>query len=393
MRVDRRPTTSRLIKVLYFGTYSKGPGYPRNTNIIEGLRLNGCDVIECHYPLWRGVEEKGRRPSTLLSYTRIIPRLIKAYAILAWRFIKIKGYDCIVVGYTGHIDVFLAHLLNRRKRPIIFDAFLSLYDTMIHDRGWFREPSMASRLLRLLDREACRAADLVLLDTESHIDYFCREFDLPRNRFLRIFAGAEMGLLKEDNGERELNVGRDGFTLLYFGTFLPLHGVDVIMKAAKELEGKGISFILVGRGEGLEGAKTLSSTLGLREVTIVEEWVEAGELHRMIEDADAVLGIFGSTEKAKRVIPFKVFAAMALGKPIITADTPAARELLRDGYNALLIPPGDHKALARAILTLKGNGRLLHRLAIGAKKTYEENCTPVAIGRRLREKMEVLLQD
>ena len=46
------------------------------------------------------------------------------------------------------------------------------------------------------------------------------------------------------------------------------------------------------------------------------------------------------------MIPNKAFQALACGTPLVTADTPAARELLQDGESALLVPPGDPEALA-----------------------------------------------
>ncbi len=51
--------------------------------------------------------------------------------------------------------------------------------------------------------------------------------------------------------------------------------------------------------------------------------------------------------KAARVIPNKVFQALACARPVITADTPAARELLTDDVDALLVPPGDPEALGQ----------------------------------------------
>jgi glycosyltransferase involved in cell wall biosynthesis len=61
--------------------------------------------------------------------------------------------------------------------------------------------------------------------------------------------------------------------------------------------------------------------------------------------------------------PLKLFEAMAAHRPIVASDLPSLREVLTDGVNALLVPPGDAHALALAIRRLAGNRELRSRLA------------------------------
>jgi|GEM_PF-5665935 len=68
-----------------------------------------------------------------------------------------------------------------------------------------------------------------------------------------------------------------------------------------------------------------------------------------IDKADLGLGIFGNTEKSKRVIPNKVFQLLMAGCPIITGDTPAIRELLAPSSMVALIPLDDPAALVAAV--------------------------------------------
>jgi glycosyltransferase involved in cell wall biosynthesis len=82
--------------------------------------------------------------------------------------------------------------------------------------------------------------------------------------------------------------------------------------------------------------------------------------------------VFGGSEKAARVVPNKVYHAMSVGRPVITADTPAAREVLEDGRTALLVPAGDAPALAAAMRRLDEDAELRSRLGAAARERFLE---------------------
>ena len=81
----------------------------------------------------------------------------------------------------------------------------------------------------------------------------------------------------------------------------------------------------------------------------------------------------------------------ARGTPLITADTPGARELLTDGESALLVPPGDPAALAEAMRRVAGDPELARRLSIGGRKIYEERASEEVLGARWRSLIQELL--
>ena len=91
------------------------------------------------------------------------------------------------------------------------------------------------------------------------------------------------------------------------------------------------------------------------------------------------------------MIPNKAFQALACGTPLVTADTPAARELLRDEESALLVPPGDAPALAAALRRLAADGELLRRLSIGGLAAYREHASEDVLGARWRGLIQSLL--
>jgi glycosyltransferase involved in cell wall biosynthesis len=91
------------------------------------------------------------------------------------------------------------------------------------------------------------------------------------------------------------------------------------------------------------------------------------------------------------VIPNKVFQALACGVPVVTADTPAVRELLRDGESALLVPPGDGTALAVALRRLRDDPALARRIADGGLAAFRERASEDVLGARWRSLLERLV--
>jgi len=88
------------------------------------------------------------------------------------------------------------------------------------------------------------------------------------------------------------------------------------------------------------------------------------------------------------VIPNKAFQALACGAPLVTGDTRAARELLRDGESALLVPPGEPAALAAAVRRLAEDDALSRRIGANGLAVYRERASEAVLGRRWRELVE-----
>jgi glycosyltransferase involved in cell wall biosynthesis len=88
------------------------------------------------------------------------------------------------------------------------------------------------------------------------------------------------------------------------------------------------------------------------------------------------------------VIPNKVYQCAAVGRPVITADTPAIREVFEPGTTIWLVPPGDAKALADAIALLAEDVCLRERLARQAARFMAEKFSLTRQAERLRDLVE-----
>jgi len=352
------------VRVCYFGTYERT--YPRNAQVVSCLRGAGVEVQEVNVSVWDDVRHgwaagPGRALRLGAAEVRLLGR-------------RPRGFDAFIVGYPGHFDLPAARRAAR-GRPIVFNPLVSLADTLVADRRRFRRGSVAARALEAIDRRAFRAANVVVADTRAHGRYLAELAGL--GELPVCFVGAEERLFQP--GWRP----PERFTVLFVGKLIPLQGVETILRAASLVT--DVPFRIVGSGQ--LGDLLRAAPSNVQHVP----WVEYEDLPGELRAAGCALGIFGTTGKAQRVIPNKAFQALATGTPLITADTPAARELLGDDESALLVPAGDPEALAGAIRRLASRGELAQRIGAGGRTVYERRASEAVLGQRWREIIERLL--
>lgn len=352
------------MKVCYLGPYD--PGYSRNRVILKGLKKNGVEVIECN----------SRSCNRFLDYINIFKKLLKL------------RYNVIMVGARGkYYGQPLMPIISRITRKlIVFDAILTLYETQVVDRRNVDRGSFKAKFLYHLDNSALHNANLVLSDTNAHSKYYSSFYGVEFNKFRRVLVGSDDEVFyPRPNNEN------DCFLVMFWGGFIPLQGVQYIIQAAKLLENENdIKFEIRGFGQTYNEVLELSKSLKIKNVTFVSNWIPYEALPNHIAKADVCLGIFGGTEKAKRVIPNKTVEALAMKKPLITGNSPAAREILKDGENCILVPMANPKALAEAILILKEDKKLRDKIAENGYRLFKERFTPKAIGKGLKSILEEL---
>jgi len=347
------------LRVCYFGPYD--PKYPRNRVIIKGLRKNGVKVIECNAHSF----------NRLLDYIK----LLKKHQALK--------YDVVILGAHGRYygQPFIPFIRRMTKKPIVFDAMLTLYETGVIDRKTTSSKSIRARLLYLFDYNALHGASLVLSDTNAHAKYYSNFYDAEFSKFRRVLVGSDDEIFYPRQNKKT----KDYFLAMFWGGFIPLQGVQYIVKAAKLLENeKDIRFEIRGRGQTYKKVRKLSNKLGIANIDFRPVWVNYQELPSHVSRADICLGIFGNTEKAERVIPNKAVEAIAMRKPLITGDSPAAREILVNMENSLLVPMANPKAIADAVLTLKEDKRLREKIAENGYRLFKKKLSPTAIGKDLK---------
>lgn len=326
-------------------------GKPRTRILLSGLREAGVLVGECHYDLWKGIEDKSQVKGIGTRLRLLLNHLI-AYPVLIWRYLRAPRHDAVFIGYMGHFDtIILWPFIRMRGKLLVWDAFLSLYDTIVRDRRMVPENGLRARLIRFAEGLACKAASVIVLDTDAHADFFRRTYPGSDRKLVSVWVGAEATFQPLDRINRA-DV-RDPFRVLFYGQFIPLHGIDVILDAARRLDGEAIEWTIVGTGQEKERILAEVQSRPVPAAKFVD-WIDYSELPRTIAEADACLGVFGTSDKAASVIPNKVFQIVATGRPVITRDSPAIREMFpspRDGV--WLVEAGSGEALAQAVLAAR----------------------------------------
>lgn len=343
------------MKICYVLSY-RAPDYIRTRSILRALR-NIADI-----EVFEAINES-------TSSSRYYETFRKTREIK-----KNFDPDVYLLGFRGHEFYWpLRHLVG--KKPIILDVLMSPYASLINDRKHGALGAIGARGWRLIEQSILNDANFLLTDTSAHVQFYEQEFALPPHKLLSVPVGAE----ERETGSAPVkyeaaNHPTQPMTALFYGSFLPLHGIDVILEAASRLRDLPIRFDFIGGNpRQTKNLVTTCAKLGITRYTH-REWVEFDELiNTEIPNADICLGgPFGNTDQARRVITGKTSQCLALGKPTIIGEIDEKHGFV-DKQNCLLIPQGNSEALAEALRWAHNHRELLsmigkHGLAIYVEK-------------------------
>jgi glycosyltransferase involved in cell wall biosynthesis len=373
------------MRIIIFGTYDTAM-HPRIATIAEGLAARRFDVAECNMPL--GLDTAARVDMLARPWRAggLLARLATRWLALARMARRMPVPDAVVVGYLGHFDVHLARLVFRRgKVPIVLDHLVGASDTG-RDRRLDGGPRQM--LLRMIDSAALRAADIVVVDTAEHLAALPERH---RQRAVVVPVGAPTPWHEAaDDAQRGARAGAAAaepaapgpLRVAFYGLYTPLQGTPVIGAALGRIAGAPVEVTMIGHGQ--DEAQTREAADANQSVRWLD-WVPAAELPALVAAHDVCLGIFGTGEKAKRVVPNKVFQGAAAGCAIITSDTAPQRRVLGDA--AILVPPGDPEALAGALLRLSRDREEVLALRKAARHLAQQRFTPEHVVAPLVERL------
>lgn len=366
--------TNSIKNVLYVGLYSKD--YSRNYTFINGLKKQNINVYEINLANLSKYEGIKKLLRNFKKYKNI------KFDLLIFYDIRIAPISFILTRAYAFI----------KRIPFVYDFFISKCLTYFADRNLniVKKKKIQIKLYYwiyyyLLDFFECHLSNYVILDTLNHIKYFHKVYNVPIRKFRRIFVGAREDLYYPRQ-ERKNN--KEKFIVGYWGSYIPLHGVEFIINAFKLLDDQeDISFCLVGVGQTYKKNRELEKKLNIKNIKFIPKIFlgqNKEELPELISNFDIGLGIFGNSEKTMLVIPNKVFEGIAMKIPMITCESPAIKELFNENENIILSKHANSESLAEAILRLKNDENLREKIKGNAFNIFQNHCTIEQIGKKLK---------
>lgn len=363
-RVDRLAEDEKLA-VCYVVAY-RDPDYVRTRNIRAALeRLSNCVLYDA--------------TNQRSGWTRYFETIAKVVRIRSRH-----NPDVYVLGFRGHEIFWIIRLIALGKR-LVFDEFMSPSDALISEKKLGNFGKLLGYLAFPLERFCLRTSDHCITDTLMHKDFIEKRFSVAGDKIGVVYVGATIP--ESDSGTQDKeqpSSSQEKLSVLFYGTFLPLHGMDVLLRSCHMMKDKPIVFnIIGGKGKALADFRKMQDELQLSNVQH-KTWVELDELQSVyIPGADLCLGgPFGGTPQARRVITGKTMQFLAQSKATIIGRTDEPVGLV-DRENCLLVDQASPRHLAEALDWAIANKKRLPEIGRNGHKLFQQRFSVESLAKQL----------
>ncbi len=357
-----------MMRVCLLGVFD--PDYPRNDIIRVGLERAGCRVMLHRLP---------PRRSALQS----LPDLIRVFPLLS------RKCDVIIVAaFNALLAPFIQILGRTYSKPIWLDYMVGLTDAQEDRQQASGFKSLIYRRVDIFNTQRTKT----FTDTQAHRQAFERLLRRDMNNMSILPVGVRDSMVQSQGFKHRSNNLQT--TVQFVGTYIPFHGTDIIVKAAYLLRNEPrISFEMIGKGQTYRQTVALAQELEVQNIRFVPGFFDSSTLLPMLTRSGIFLGVFGDTEKTRYVVPNKVYEGMALGVPVITAESPALMEYFTPGEHLVAVPPGNPQALAAAIERIATSPEEAAQIGKSAAARIRKAFTPEHIGGQLKSIIEESMSD
>jgi glycosyltransferase involved in cell wall biosynthesis len=361
------------VKILYHHrTSSKDGQYVHIEELIGALEAAGHEVVMAGPSEPEGTDFGGggglvgwlrrRLPGALVELMEL------GYAVLDYtrlaRRIRAERPDWIYERYNLYLPSGIW-----AKRRFGLPLLLEVNAPLFAERSAYGGLALKG-LARWTERYAWRGADRVLAVTRVLADLVAAE-GVPEDRIRVVPNGVNPKRFPAaaDSEALRARLGLKERTVLGFTGFLRAwHGVENTVRLLAEDGAADRHLLVVGDGPARPDIERAARESGVADRVTVTGVVPRSQVAAHVALFDVAL----QPAVVAYASPLKLFEYLAMGRAIVAPATPNIREILVDGDNALLFPPGDDAAFRAAVRRLCGDSDLRARLGARARATIEE---------------------
>jgi glycosyltransferase involved in cell wall biosynthesis len=273
--------------------------------------------------------------------------------------------------------------------PIISELYISLYDTMVHDRNRLKDKTKHSEYIRKLDRMLIEESDLLIHLSSHELDYISTlvgaSIDPDRVKILPLAIEEKLTADTVEDLDKT-------FRMCWWGNYSPLHGLEKILLTIEILKSQGhkIKLDIWGPTEYSDPYIKIVQEKNLsQEISFHPSDYSIKLQEYLTRYCDLALGIFGDSGKAKNAIANKVIDAMAMKIPVLTMDSPCLWELLKP--TELFTCPNEPEEMAKKIIEIAANPEKSKKTALAGHLRYLETFTVKQYSKNVLELIKTIL--
>jgi glycosyltransferase involved in cell wall biosynthesis len=398
------------LNVLVVGQYfppDLGGGPTRAYNVAKGLLLNGCKVTVVtafpHYPYGQIPKEYRWKLIKLEQLEGI--RVIRTFMppIMSRGFFSrllLMGVFAVsslfALPWVGGIDVVLADswvpgiVYGKVKRKHVA---LNVNDLTIEDMdslGLLDKDSFVAKLAERVYRFCYVKGDAVTPISPGYVETISRKYCVDRSRIHVVGGGVDLSIFEASPSCRHSG---QKFRVLYAGVLGVGYDFDQVFRAAKIVEERSgdVEFVLHGGGECLGYVKDRIKEQNVTNVRLSDRILKGRkEVVELLNAADALILPMKDFGRPYLGVAMKIYEYQAVGKPVICCAEGQPATYIRETGSGIVVKPGDHEALARAVIYLRKNPEIAHHMAENGRKYVENNLSIEAIGSVMKQILETL---
>jgi glycosyltransferase involved in cell wall biosynthesis len=277
------------------------------------------------------------------------PKIARLVQLLRRGLADSKNSSVIFVAEFGLQYAILGWIIAKlRRATLVVDHFVGTYETHVLDFGSARSRSPRGWYFAMVDRIAFRLADVVTIDTVVRGEALSMRYGAKRKSPQIAVLPVGAPDWAKSLADEERKIPNNVLQVLFYGNYIPLHGVDFIVRSLAHVPLKSPFLLtLIGSAPQRADIEALAKKLGVQDRMLFLDAVSESELAHHLQQSDVVLGIFGDTSKARTVIANKVWQGLYAGKTVITRTSDALDELRPIVEGQLLgIDISDERSLA-----------------------------------------------